>query len=545
MPSITFAFNDLCELVGQKLDEKKLAELLDKAKAELDSKLSTEVTVKYNDTNQPYLWSVEGLARHMRGSLGKQKGIPVLKLEKPIDGVTVDKSVSSVRPHVAVFLAKGPKLTDYLLGQLIQMQEKLADNFGRKRQKVAIGLVPAGKVQLPLTFKAVDPTEHSFVPLGSAQEMTLKKVLEQTDKGKQYSWILKDAKKVPIVIDSEGDIVTFPPIVNSDTSGRLQAGDSEIICEVTGTDWSAVNLVSVIFAYALADRGFSITPLKVKSGKESFATPDISAEKVKFDSSVVESLLGLKLSVSEIKSLLEKAQYDVSSSTVEVPPYRRDVMHQVDIAEDVGIQYGYSDIEPLELSSFTPGGLLSHTLQADVHRTLWIGFGFQEVMSAVLSNKELLYDRMGVLVRDIVEIDNPISQTYSCVRSSLLPILMDVLSKNRHVDYPQRLFEQGLVTLREKADVRDESHLAAVCAHSQSSFTEVRQFVEANLRAVGLSCRFEELELGCFIEGRSAKVFVGDVEVGMVGEIHPSVLKRFGLLVPVAGCEINLSALKK
>ena len=96
MPSITFSFEDLCSLVGQKLDDKKLAELLDKAKAELDSKLSSEITVKYNDTNQPYLWSVEGLARHFRASLGKVKGIAKLKLEKPVDGVSVDKSVSSV-----------------------------------------------------------------------------------------------------------------------------------------------------------------------------------------------------------------------------------------------------------------------------------------------------------------------------------------------------------------------------------------------------------------------------------------------------------------
>ena len=545
MPSITFSFDDLCSLVGQKLDDKKLAELLDKAKAELDSKLSSEITVKYNDTNQPYLWSVEGLARHFRASLGKEKGIAKLKLEKPVDGVTVDKSVSSVRPYIAVFSAKGPKLSEYLLNQLIQMQEKLADNFGRKRQKVAIGLVPANKVALPLLFKAVDPSEHSFVPLGSAQEMTLKSVLEKTDKGRQYASILKDAKKVPVVIDSEGDIVTFPPIINSDTSGRLQVGDTEILCEVTGTDWSAVNLVSVIFAYALSERDFSITPFKVKSGKEQIVTPDLSTEKMKFDFGLVESLLGLKLSASEIKGLLERAQFDVSGSNVEVPAYRRDVMHPVDIAEDVGIQYGYSDIEPLPLSSLTTGGFLPVSMQADTHRVLWIGLGFQEVMSAVLSSKELLFDRLNVAAGELIEIDNPISQTYSCLRSWLLPILLDVLSKNRHVDYPQKLFEQGLVMVRDCSDVRDESHLSAVSAHSQASFTEMRQYVEATLKSIGLSCQFEELEMGCFIVGRSAKVLVDGKEVGIVGEIHPAVLKKLSVLVPIVGCELNLSSLKK
>src|SRR3989344_1379498 len=545
MPSITFSFEDLCSLVGQKLDDKKLAELLDKAKAELDSKLSSEITVKYNDTNQPYLWSVEGLARHFRASLGKVKGIAKLKLEKPVDGVSVDKSVSSVRPYIAVFVAKGPKLTEYLLNQLIQMQEKLADNFGRKRQKVGIGLFPAGKVVFPMTYKAVEPDAVSFVPLGMAQELSLKEILQRHEKGKQHGWILKDMKKVPIILDAEGSVLSFPPIINSDTTGKLTVGDSDIVCEVSGTDWSAVNLVSVIFAYALSERDFSITPLKVKSGKEQIATPDLSTEKMKFDYSLVESLLGLKLSASEIKGLLERAQFDVSGSNVEVPAYRRDVMHPVDIAEDVGIQYGYSDIEPLPLSSLTTGGFLPVSMQADTHRSIWIGLGFQEVMSAVLSSKELLFDRMNVAAGELIEIDNPISHTYSCLRSWLLPILLDVLSKNRHVDYPQKLFEQGVVTVRDGSDVRDESHLSAVSAHSQASFTEMRQYVEATLKSIGLSCQFEELEMGCFIVGRSAKVLVDGKEVGIVGEIHPAVLKKLSVLVPIVGCELNLSSLKK
>src|SRR3972149_1871345 len=127
MPSISFSFEDLCKLVGKKLGEGDLVVLLDRAKAELDSKLTSEITVKYNDTNQPYLWSVEGLARHFKASLGKQKGVSQLKLEKSDLSLAVDRSVEGVRPCIACFVAKGPALSQYVLNQLIQLQEKLAD----------------------------------------------------------------------------------------------------------------------------------------------------------------------------------------------------------------------------------------------------------------------------------------------------------------------------------------------------------------------------------------------------------------------------------
>jgi len=543
MPNITFSFEDLCSLVGKKLGDDELIRLLDCAKAEIEAKLSSEITVKFNDTNQPYLWSVEGLARLFRASLGKSKGVPALKLEKSDLVVNVDKSVASVRPFIACFLAKGQKLSEYQLAQLIQLQEKLAENFGKRRSKVGVGLFPTKGMQFPIAYKAVAPDAVKFVPLGMREEISLREVLAKHQKGKEYAGLLKGASKYPVVLSGKGEVLTFPPIINSEKTGRVRAGDDEVFCEVTGTDETAVNLVSTIFAYTLADRGFKIFPAKVKYGARSVQTPMVAPHEFKFDLNRIVLLLGIDLAEKEVKSLLERAQFNyLGKGKVQIPAYRKDVMHEVDVVEDVGIMYGFGNFVDLPLKSYTTGGLKENTAFIDLQRMLWIGFGYQEALSPFLSNKELLYNKMNVQDSGTVEIENYSSMTYSCVRTWILPVLMEILSKNKHVDYPQKLMEQGLVTIRGK-ELRDEEHLAAVSAHSSASFTEMKQAIESVLRSSGLQGEFEEFDHGSFIPGRAAKVLVDKVQVGFLGEIHPAVLEKFGVIVPVAACELNLSEL--
>ena len=550
MPSISFSFEDLCKLTGKKLGEEELTILLDRAKAELDSKLSSEITVKYNDTNQPYLWSVEGLARHFRASLGKDKGVPKIRLEKSDIVVNVDKSVAQVRPFMAVFQAKGAPLSEYLLNQLIQLQEKLADNYGRKRQKFGIGIFPAKGMSFPMTYKAVAPGDLSFVPLGMKEKLTLREIVAKHQKGKEYGHLLKDAKKYPIILNAKNEVLSFPPIINSETSGKVKAGDSEMLVEVTGTDESAVNLACTIIAYVLADRDYKIYPAKVKYGSKSVTTPDVEPREFKFDLLLVKTLLGLDLGEQKVKELLQRAQFDYEGKgKVFYPAYRGDLMHGVDVVEDIAIMHGYDEFEPAPLTSFTAGGLQSGDEVVGAVRKLWNGFGYQEIFSPVLSNKQLLYDKMNAKDMGTVEVENFMSSTYSCVRTWLLPILMDVLSKNRHVEYPQKLMEEGFVVRREKDKVWDARQVAAVSAHAQASFTEMRQHIEGVLRGFGHECKFVDMDEGCtkdsFIQGRSAFIFVNNQAIGFLGEIHPAVLEKFGLLVPVVAAEFGLELLKK
>jgi len=262
---------------------------------------------------------------------------------------------------------------------------------------------------------------------------------------------------------------------------------------------------------------------------------------MKFDSALAEATLGIPLKESDIKKYLEQMRYGYSKGIVQIPAYRNDIMHVLDIIEDLCIAYGYHNLKGQKLNFYSGGEMLPGTRFTDLDRSFWVGLGYQEIFSAILSNPDILYKKMCVDDIGTVEIDNYLSTSCSVVRSWIMPILMDVLSKNKHVDYPQKAFESGLVAQRHGDNIVEEEHVAAVSAHSNASFTEMRQHIEFVLRSHGIECTFKKFEWGCFIPGRSAKVLVKGKEIGFVGEMHPRVLNNFSLLVPVAACEINLS----
>src|SRR3989338_5009001 len=211
MPTITFSLKDLNSLIGKSLSIEQLDELFSKAKGELEeyNNDTDEVKLELGDTNQPYLWSAEGISILLKGFLGIEKGIPKLEITNAGDSdyiVKVDKSVEKVRPYIVSFIAKGKKIDDYILKQLIQLQEKLADNFGRKREKIAIGIYPLKKIKFPVTYKAVKPDSIKFIPLKSEKEMTPKEILENHPKGKEYAKLLDNKPLYPILIDGKNEV---------------------------------------------------------------------------------------------------------------------------------------------------------------------------------------------------------------------------------------------------------------------------------------------------------------------------------------------------
>jgi phenylalanyl-tRNA synthetase beta chain len=543
MPTIEFSFKDFCKLLGKKVSEKRFEELLSYAKAELDGLTNDVAKVDLNDTNLPVLWSVEGLARRLKGIEGIETGIYKPKIKKTNDKVIVDKKLSKVRPYIACFRAKGKPLNEYMLLQLIQLQEKLCENFGRKRKKISIGVYPSKKISFPVHFKAATASTK-FVPLDCTEEMTISEILENHPKGKEYSSILEGVSHYPILIDSKEEVLSLAPIINSERTGKLEVGDCELFFDATGTDEDSVILAATIFAAALADRGFELESLTIEYADKKVVVPSFDTRSIKFDSALAESILGIKLKESDIKKYLEQMRYGYSKGDVQIPAYRNDIMHVLDVIEDLCIAYGYHNLKSQSLNFYSRGEMLSGTRFTDLDRSFWVGLGYQEIFSAILTKPDLLYKQMCVADSGTVEIDNYMSKSYSVVRSWIMPILMDVLSKNKHVDYPQKAFESGLVAQRHGDNILEEEHISAVSAHSSASFTEMRQNIECVLRSHGIECTFKKFELGCFIPGRAAKVLVKGKEIGFVGEVNPKVLNNFSLLVPVAACEINLSLIK-
>ncbi len=546
MPTITFSKKDFEHLVGKKFSEKDLDNFLTFAKAELDDVQGDEVTAGLDDTNQPVLWSVEGLARLARGVYGIDTGIPKIDVKKSSNKILVEKNIEKVRPFIACFIAKGKKLTDPFLKQIIQLQEKLAEGFGRKRKKLSIGIYPGHKIKFPVHYKLADPG-LSFIPLEYKTEFTIAEILKEHPKGKEYAWILEDCRKYPVLIDDANQVLSLAPIINSETTGKLEIGDDEIFFDCTGTDKDEVMLAANIFAQALFDRGFTLFSCEVNYPDKKIITPDLKKHFVEVSQRDIENLIGIEFSSAKIKECFRKMRcdYDSNSGKAVFPCYRRDVMHKVDAVEEVAIGFGFSALEPASLVSYTKGGVLSKEKITMNVRELLVGLEFQEVFSMLLSNKDLLYKKMNVKAFGTIEIATFLSEKYSVVRTWLLPILLDMLSHNKHYDYPQKVFEQGLVTIRKGDDIVDEDHVGGLSAHPKADFTEAKQYVEYILSMLDVECLIKEFDHPSFIPGRCAQVFHKGRVIGFLGELHPKILDNFGLLMPICAFELNLNDIIK
>lgn len=545
MPTINLSLKDLQNLVGKKLSIEEVSSLVEYGKGELEhyEKDKDEITVDFGDTNLPYLWSVEGVARLIKGVLGLQKGMPKIEIKKGDYKVIVDKSVSQVRPYIAAFVAKARKVDDYLIKQMVQLQEKLCESYGRRRLKVAVGVYSYDKIKFPVYYKATDPESIKFIPLEFKKEMTQQEILEEHPKGREYAWILKDCKKYPILVDSANEVLSFPPIINSNFTGKVTEGDEHLFIEATGTELEPLLLCMNIMAYAFYERGFQIYSVDTNYEGKRIISPLLFNEKIKITKDQIKSLMGLELKNSEIKNLVEKAQYDFNNLSIKIPPYRKDILHPVDVIEDIIIMYGYGKIKEMPLTSYTIGETSNIVLFRNKIMELLIGLGFQEVLSPILTNKAVLYDKMNIQDFGTIEIANFMSETYSCLRTWLLPILMEFLSKNKHVEYPQKVFEQGLVAIKKENEAIDYERVAVVSANEKADYTEIRQVLDYLLKMLNIDYTIEEVDHNSFIEGRVGRVIANGKKVAYIGEISPIVLSNHGLEVPVVGLELNLTDL--
>jgi len=541
MPTISFSLKELGKLVGKKIAKKDLDPLLEYAKAELDEVNGDEVFASMGDTNLPYLWSVEGIAILLKGILGVKTGLEKLNVVKSKDSIIVDDKLKSIRPYISAFSVSGFKVDDDLLNQLIQLQEKFCHTYGVRRKKVAIGIYNYDKIKFPVNYKAVDPESVQFVPLEFKREMSLGEILESHPKGIEFKATLEGCSKYPLLIDSENNVLSFPPIINSNYSGKVDPGNSKLFFEATGTNKEAVQLAANIFAHAFALRGFKINSVDVEYGSKKETYPQEFKDSIKLDVDYINKVLGTSLSEKQVITLLKKMRYGFEKGKVLIPDYRLDIMHQVDIAEDVGIAFGYDNIKDNKLQYYSTGDSLAINKFIDKIRELVVGMGYQEVMSPILTNKNLLYDMTESKDFGTIEISNYMSENYSVVRSWIIPQLLDLLSKNKKEEYPQRIFEEGLVT--SKKTLQDYDRLAVLTAHTKSDFTEVKQVLDYIMDSLKIKYEIKDAEHSSFIKGRVGRVYVNDKAVAYIGEINPQVLENFGLQVPVAALELNLSDL--
>lgn len=565
MPTIEVRISDLESLLEKRtLDQESLERLLERVKGEVKefSREADAAKLELNDSNRPDLWSPEGIARQISLVDGKKRAYPFFDRGTAAErSVNVSREVAAVRPFLAACVAKGVGITDPVLLQLIQSQEKLAEIFGRKRQTVSIGLYRLPKIAFPVRYELADPGRTAFTPLGFDQPMTLAEIVRKHPKGIAYAGTLGRSSRYPILVDSKEQILSFPPIINSREIGEVQVGDSELFVEVTGTDLRMVMLALNIFACNLFDRGAAIEPVSVhypeknEFGKVLRMPLDFSAP-VALTLDDIHRALGEALPLEEAAAALEVYGYRVGKKGEKLkataPPYRDDTMHPIDVIEDVAISRGYGSFQPEMPSAFTVGSLSSLERFSDRLREAMIGFGFQEIISNILGSRADFIDRMriGGLETErpegrFVEIENPMTERFSILRPWLLPSLLRAEGASSKAFYPHRIFEVGEVAQRTPDGRRTETrvHLAALVAHPGANFSELHAVLEALFYELALAYRLESIVHPTFIEGRVGAVQVDDRKIGLLGEVDPEVLSRWQIGMPSAGFEFDMEAL--
>ncbi|OYT36133.1 phenylalanine--tRNA ligase subunit beta [Candidatus Pacearchaeota archaeon ex4484_71] len=414
--------------------------------------------------NRPDLLSYQGFKRSFLAFLGKRRGLKEYNLKKPEKNyqVKVSPSVKEVRPYTVCAIIKNLKLNEEKIKELIEIQEKLHTTIGRKRKKLAIGIYPLEKIKLPIYYEALEPDKIKFRPLESPREMSGLEILQRHPTGREYSHLLKGKVKFPVFRDSNDNILSMPPIINSEQTGRITEKTKEVFVECSGFDLNILKKCLNIITTTMSDMGGKIYSMEIKS-REKIVTPDLSSEKMKISLENTNKLLGLNLTEKQLKTLLEKMghNYDSKKKEVEIAPWRTDILHEVDLIEEVAIAYGYENFDPLIPDISSIGKENFEEIVKKKIAEILTGLGMLEVSNFYLTNKKNQFEKMGVAEnqeKNYIALSE--SKTdYNILRKDLSHYLLKNFSSNVDSEYPQKIFEIGKVFRDNKGKVEEIDRL--------------------------------------------------------------------------------------
>lgn len=498
--------------------------------------------------NRPDLYSLQGFIRALKTFTGKETGLKEYKLNKPEKNfeVKIESSVKDIRPFTACAIIKNIKFDDEKIKEIIAIQEKLHMTLGRNRKKIAIGIYPLEKITLPIRLEARAPKDIKFQPLESAAEMNGLQILQQHPTGRDYAKLLGGYSKFPIFIDAADEILSMPPIINSQKTGKITESTSEIFIECSGFDFEILKKTINILVTMLADMGGEIYQMNLNYGSKKEITPDLTPSKMKLDIEKVNKMLGLELKETEIKKLLEKMGSSYEKGTIEIPAWRTDIMHEVDLIEDIAIAYGYDKFEPEIPQISTIGEIDKTEIMKRKMCDILTGLNMLEISSYHLLTKEDL-KKAGIKEKEAIEVEDSKSE-YKHLRPNLLSNTLKILSENVDVSYPQRIFELGRVfnldkEKKQETGIKEEERLSIAITDATAGFTELKQVLDYLTKMFGKEYSLEPTSNDFFIEGRCAKVIANNKEIGFIGEITPKLISSFKIKNPIVALELNIEEL--
>jgi phenylalanyl-tRNA synthetase beta chain len=508
------------------------------------------VRIEYNP-NRPDFSSEYGIARALRGILEIETGIPNYVLYNTNKySIITDTSVAQVRPHILSLVAIGEDRGEgnTNLRQIIAMQEDLHNGLGRHRINASIGIHDLDRIKFPLTYTTTNDN-FSFIPLDEDVRCTIKEIINNTQNGREYGYILKNLGKYPILKDADSNVLSFPPVINGSFS-KVITTTINLLIEVTAKSRKIAEDILAILAAALSDANYKIHIVQVKGNEEVINSPNMNSFRIDLDRNYVNKMLGLDLTIKEITKCLKRSRLDVApiddkSISCIVPRYRIDISQPIDIVEEVAIGYGVYNLRPTLPPSKSVGHRDRTSAEFDVIRETMIGMGLLEVMNSNLVSRRVQYELMGINEPEKpLAVEASKSTEHEILRVSLIPSLMRSLGHNIHEGYPQRLFELGKIFRLTNKIVNESWFLGAVIAHNAADYTEAKSIVQTCLKiGFGKDSITKPARNPIYTDGRSADIIIDKQAIGVVGEITPIVLDNFRIRVPVASFDLNLSQL--
>jgi len=540
---------------------------------------------------RPDLFDPGGMARYIRGYLGVQTGLTEYVLSAARLRVLVDPQLASpdsYRPFIACAVMRNVQLDHTTIKIVMNLQEDLHWAIGRDRKLASIGVYDLDTLQGDVFhYDAVDPDGLRFVPLGfdpsdPGANLTPRQILERHKTGQAYAHLLRPLKRYPLLRDAAGTVLSMPPIINSEQT-RVRLQTRNFFIDVTGLSQRAVERALNIVVTSLKETmpaaeaecvliehpwefggraaGHGGGPSNKGAGGTAPAhlpdvriTPDLAPTEMVLNVRQVADTIGIDLNAAQLGELLESMGHGVEEHgrpeqiKVLVPAYRNDVMHPVDLIEDAAIAYGYENLEPALVPTFTVGAPREIEERSAVARRVLTGLGFHQVMTLVLTSEPAAFGRWRLPPDPrAVRIENPISTEQTICRVSLLPGLLETMAINKQYDLPQYLFELGDVSLADESaetGAREERRLAAAMIGTHVGYADIRAVADAFVHEMGARCVVRPLEHASLIPGRAAGLFRDDDrQVGFMGELHPEVIENYGLRHPVAVLELSLEHL--
>jgi len=573
MPTIGVKRNLLFEALGQTFTEEDFDELcfefgleLDEVVNEINDEGKEEVVYKIEiGANRYDLLCLEGLVRALLVFQGKLKA-PKYSLTQPSEPqqLILDPSVLSVRPHVIGAVLRGVTFNKARYNSFIDLQDKLHQNLARKRTLASVGTHDLDTIKGPFRYMAKAPSDIKFTPLNQTKDFTSAELMELYSGDshlKAYVPIIKDSPLHPVIYDSNNVVLSLPPIINSEHS-KITLKTKNIFFEVTATDLTKAGIVLdtlVTMFSQYCEKPFTVEPVQtILPGGETLIYPKLNYRSESINPMKVNKSIGIDLTAEKISTLLTKmclpteVKGDVLS--VAIPPTRADVLHPVDIYEDVAIAHGYNNITKTIPNTLTVAKQLPINKLTDQLREATAQAGFTEALTFSLCSRDDVATKMRKEIKNIpaVHISNPKTLEFQVARTSLLPGLLKTVQANRKMPLPLKLFEISDVVLKDlgtEVGARNERHACAVYYNKSPGFEIIHglldrlmQLLEVPTVQSGSSDGYflRQGEDPTFFPGRAADIVAYGQVVGSLGVLHPDVVTGFDLNLPCSAIEINL-----